>query len=262
MTTKNHLTNFLIDFYFDLFIEKYTDFQYFPSHEVTFKILSQKSKQFLKTIQFNRRFTILPVHIKHPIDEAKNHWCMIILDIELKYFYFLNSIDRTELNSHAEIQKYYTKFGFFLNELRNHQPESNLGTHDDWTSIETLEKNHQVDGYNCGIHIINFAQQFATHGQTFKNIKFNADLERKEIQKFILQNSILMESICLACGQEDEPGVPKNCNQKITTWSGCEECFRWFHIGCLERMLKQKIETKNFKNICPLCRSNTNRNKL
>lgn len=247
---KRHLTNFLIDFYFELFIEKFDHFQYFPSHFVTFNILSQKSTEFLKTVTFNRRFTILPVHVKHPVNENLNHWCMIILDVKLKYFYFINSIQRT----HAETVKYFTKFGFFLKKLQQHQPHSNLGSLEEWKVMASQENNLQNDGYNCGVHIIHFVQQFATYGKTFNDMKFNADVERDELKKFIIKNSKCMNSICLSCGREDEPGIPKNSTDTDVLWVECDNCKRWLHSGCL----KQKTDaTKEY--FCPLCSSKENR---
>lgn len=241
LNEKNQLTNFLIEFVLDIFVEKFDNFQYFKSSDVSYKILGKFSAEFVNSVKFTKRYSILPVHIHHPYSEKLNHWCLVILDTQLKQFLYFNSLRK---KSHSESAKYFDRFKFFLQKLSDHQPESNLGSIEEW-SIQNMDHNLQKDGYNCGVHILHFVQQMGAHGYTFDDLGFNANHKRMELKEFILKNSKCMESICLVCGSEDEPGLPKTTE---VNWISCEKCTRWIHFGCSKEIIQ-----KDTLYICPLC---------
>lgn len=247
---KNHLSNFLIEFYLDLVTTKHNNFQYFNSFCVVNNILKQNCKPFLKSVKFPKRFSILPVHSLHPKAEELNHWMLIILDTHLKKFYFFNPIHQS--TQEKEAKKYFNKFEYFLNELQVHQPISNLGEPKSW-SIQLSVHNAQLDAHSCGVFILSFVNEFILQGATKVDTNFRANDKRMEMKSYILENSVSMVNYCLQCGREDEPGSQKKTRDD---WVECQKCLRWLHYKCSQEdiaTLKTQMKDR-FEYICPLCK--------
>lgn len=166
-------------------------------------------------------------HIMTKIDETRNHHSLAIASFKDKNFMYIDSLQsqgRSEINN---AKAFYMNFVQFLKSKG--QPADN------WT-FECPTHILQRNNYSCGLKVIGHFKQFILNG-TFKYKQSTEMIERAEMCKFILENSIDMHTKCVVCCENAENDCLKCCY-----------CLRLYHNTCVEKKVFNDTLDK-----CPLC---------
>ena len=161
-----------------------------------------------------------------PLSVSRNHWCLVIADIDNKIFIYLDPYNST-------LQKTDNKRIAFLTFLKLYcnTTEAKIST-EGWNS-HVVNHIKQNDTYNCGLFIIYFFQQFIKN-ESLTVHKCMNDF-RNTVRTLLLTMSDDMRGRCLSCGIDvtDDMAVDR-----------CQICQRYCHNICA------KMENQT----CELCR--------
>ena len=179
-----------------------------------------------------------------PLWINKNHWCLIIADLNLKkYRYF----DPSDLSTASHMKD---KFLLFLKK-RNSYTSGQIDVKQ-WNVESKLKYPAQKDDVNCGIYVIYYglcAMKLLKIQKIFDPAKF-----RNKLVTALLERSPTMRHLCVKCDlSEYEVRGTEEVIGQMVQWS---KCHRWLHKRCspeLRDLSLDNIQKTNYLFNCLLC---------
>lgn len=226
------ISNYLLSYILSIFIKQYAESSVQFECYFADSIINPSSSKVFKV----KKEILLAVHF----DAESKHCKLLIVNSKDKTFAVIDPL--TSKNPTTEY------FASFLNFVEKHNRKTNdfkLSESSQWT-VASYEHQVQTDNVNSAIFVLNFIKQFLKFGKIDQN--FSPNEYRKELQHFILRNSIKMTARCIICGQ----------GKKDADALSCDCCSRWTHETCAD----DNIHDRSIHYFCLICVSNTSRTVL
>lgn len=182
------LSNFVVDLGMNL-INENNIFQIIPTQlsNIIFQELTICDKFFFEKIKINRDL------IAMPFLQNNNHFCLIIINFNLKKFSFINPFNSNTDETNIYLTKYKKFMQKYNNFFKNDCKTAN--------SLSPLIYEHykQEDNFNCGPIILNLFERIVKN----KNLSQSCNLMqyRKKLKEMFLQKSHEVSDKCLICGR-------------------------------------------------------------
>lgn len=192
MNPPNVLYNSLVDIYINILI--------YESKKPIYSVSTEVGKYYFHddkniSIPINN-FGIIIIPILY-----SNHFTIVFLDTYKKNFSYINPFTETKKESNI-------MFNIFKKKTAS----------EGWT-LKTIHHDRQLDGYNCGVHISQFAECYI-NSSSMKNLESPDDYRIKMKNKFV-KYSEDMTNLCLQCGGNIDILSTK-----------CFKCCRYICNGC------------------------------
>ncbi|XP_065908265.1 uncharacterized protein [Dysidea avara] len=105
--------------------------------------------------------------------------------------------------------------------------------------VTSIPHSFQEDNSSCGVYVMKFAQQYLDGSSLSLDANSVSDT-RIEMAKMILSNSDDISEYCRTCSSK----ARKKC-----IWIGCDNCSSWYHLDCVNRKIKSKLEAANIQSV-------------
>lgn len=237
LTGTTWLSNHLIDYIFTIFRKEFEDVQF----------ETYKTPMIISDVVDRRQ--VPKVHKKILIaaylNDQLQHFNLVIVNCRDKTFSLIDP-----MLSDPPVESYYQNFLNFVGRHNTKYPKNLMPT--DWT-IKNIKHPLQHDVWNCGVFILNFAEQYA------KTKEINAEIDpsnyRTQLQHIILRKSVSMKDKCVLCGNVSLSKSNENDDGKLL-WVQCDGCSRWTHLDC-SHASEDILKDDSLRFFCIICMANT-----